>query len=310
VRWPLVWIALCACKGDAPKTAPTVERVASRGPQRFPEVDAAIDAMRPALLLAEPTETVSACKGPLEVVAIDHEAALLIAAGRPAPQGAQLTTPPEIASVVRYASKSTLSQEDVAAIQTWAKARPASFVWGFLDGATVNGAYEGVLHVIDTKTRAVLCHTPIKAPSSDRFQIVKALSDKLALLRAGTDEVTLPDPATDNRGPPLEVRLITDGPTWHCSRIDFERRSTRCYRDKAACADFYGRNEVLGYEKCSTQGTAVCFTYRDLAAEKDAFSCHMTMESCIHNRNATKTDPDHPASEVSACTEVGGAMKP
>ncbi len=312
MRWILVAVALGACK-DAPTRQATrdqrPEHSEPNGARRYPEVDATIDAMRPALLLAEPTDTISACSGPLEVFAIDQEAALLIAAGRAAAPGARFMTPPEAEALVRYASKGPLFPNDVAAIEAWARARPAAFVWGFLDGATVEGAYEGVLHVIDAKTKAVLCHTPIKAPSSDRFHIVSALSDKLALLRGGADEVTLPDPATDNRGPPLEARLIAAGPTWHCSRNDFDRRSTRCYRDKAACADFYDRNEALGYSKCSTPGTAACFTYRDLAAEKDAFSCHTTMESCIHNRNSTKTDPDHPASVVSACAEVGSSAK-
>jgi len=250
MRWPLVWIALCACRGDAPNKARREVPKVEQGPQRFPEVDAAIDAMRPALLLAEPTETVSACKGPLEVVAIDHEAALLIAAGRPAPQGAQLTTPPAIAAVVRYASKGTLSPDDVTAIQTWAQARPASFVWGFLDGATVDGAYEGVLHVIDAKTKTVLCHTQIKAPSANPAQVAAAVADKLAVLRAGTDVVVVPDPLTDNRGPALESARIPG----------------------------------------ATKKGSVCVTYRDVAIERDVFAVQPTMQACMQHRVGLKAE--------------------
>jgi hypothetical protein len=198
---------------------------------RFAEVDATIDAMRPALLLAEPTEMISACTGPLEVVAIDHEAARLIAAGRAARDGTHFTTPSEIDAVVRYASKSKLFTGDVGAVRKWAREKPGEIVWGFLetkvrqdpeqrqDMSFVGGSYEGVLHVVDPKTKAVLCHTPVTARSSDtvetvvmdnakqsarvaddllarnfRQQVGKAVSDKLAALRAGKDSVPLREP--------------------------------------------------------------------------------------------------------------------
>lgn len=249
MRWSHVWIVVCACKGEPAKKAPKQEGVAPSGPRRFPEVDAAIDAMRPALLLAEPTETVSACKGPLEVVAIDHEAALLIAAGRPAPQGVKFAVAASDA-LVRYASKSPLSQDDVTAIEVWARARPAGSLWGFLDGVLVDGKYEGVLHVIDAKSRAVLCHTQFAAASSAPLFVSEALGHKLALLRAGTDVVVVPDPLTDNRGPALESARI---PT-------------------------------------ATKKGSVCLTYRDVATEKDEFACHPTMTSCMQQRVALKSE--------------------
>ena len=60
--------------------------------------------------------------------------------------------------------------------------------------------YQGdFAHVVDPRSKSVLCDTPITAPSSET--VAKALSDKLAALRAGTDVVVVPDPLTDNRGP-------------------------------------------------------------------------------------------------------------
>jgi len=318
MRWALVLIAACACK-DAPSRQatrqPPLAQSAANGAQREPEVDAAIDAMRPALLLAEPTETISGCEGPLEVFAIDHEAALLIAAGRAPPEGVHFTTPAEIDAVVRYASKSALGPGDVDAIRAWAKARPRDAVWGFLETTAVarrarpDGGYEGVLHVIDARTKAVLCHTPVTARSSDKGEVATAVSGKLAALRAGTDVVTLPDPETDNRGPLLARDRIAETEKWHCSRSTSDRKASRCYRDKAGCATFYEDMAALGYTRCETQSTVACFTYRDLAAEKDAFWCHTTMEACLHHRRVAKTDPDHPASEVSACAELGSTPK-
>lgn len=307
MRWALVAIAFCACKSDRhakPEATGTTSANPPDGARRYPEVDAAIDAMRPALLLAEPTEEVSACKGPLEVFPIDQEAALLIAGGRAAGAGSRFTVPSEIDAVVRYASKSTLSSADITAIRTWASARPRDGVWGFLERSPfVERGYEGVLHVIDPKTRVVLCHTPITAPSLEG--VAAALSEKLATLRAGKDVVTLPDPATDNRGPALDRGQIAETETWHCSRSTSDRKSTRCYRETADCARFYEDNEPLGYSRCGTQSTAVCFTYRDLVAEKDAYGCHTTMESCLHKRRVTKEDRDHPATAISRCTELG-----
>jgi hypothetical protein len=209
------------------------------GLHRFPEVDATIDAMRPALLLAEPTETISACAGPLEVFALDHEAARLIAAGRAARDGTQFTAPSDIDAVVRYASKSKLFTGDVSAVRKWARDKPGELVWGFLetkvrqapeqraDMSFVGGSYEGVLHVVDPKTKTVLCHTPVTARSSDKVQTVvmdnakqsarvaddllardfrqqvgKAVNDKLAALRAGKDAVQMPEPAEPEAATP------------------------------------------------------------------------------------------------------------
>jgi hypothetical protein len=255
VRWVVIAVALGACKSDPPQATRVPQPAAAGSPRREPEVEAAIDAMRPALLLAEPTDTLSACVGPLEVVAIDQDAALLIAAGRPAPQGKQFTTPPEINAVVRYASKGALSSSDVSAIQAWARPRPAGFVWGFLDSKA------RVLQVVDVKTRSVLCHTPLgEGPESS------AVADKLAVLRAGTDIVVQPDPATDNSGPPLDPAQIPRG----------------------------------------TMG--VCFTYRDVGAEKNAFECETTLKACLANRRAVKSQPHRPVTRVSACTQL--ATKP
>jgi hypothetical protein len=273
VRWLVIAIAswACACKGDPPQQPrrdPQPGAAAPSGAARVAEVDAAIDAMRPALLLAEPTETVSACVGPLDVVAIDHEAARLIAAGRPAPEGARFMTPPEISAVVRYAARSALSPDDVTAIRAWAAARPASFVWGFLDRTLVDDRFEGVLHVIDATSKSVLCHTPITAASTEAAVVARAVSEKLAVLRAGKDVVTLQDPSTDNRGPPPEAGVI-------------------------------GRD-----------ATGVCFTYRDLVAEKDAFACERTMKACLGERLARRQDRTRRLSQVSACVEVGSAATP
>lgn len=311
MRWVHVAVVLAGCKDTPPRQATGHQRVEHSEPagaHRYPEVDAAIDAMRPALLLAEPTETISACSGPLEVFAIDQEAALLIAAGRPARPGARFTTPPEIDAVVRYASRGQLASADVTAIQRWASARPRDAVWGFLEtkldeNNPIEGSYEGVLHVIDAKARAVLCHTPITAPSLET--VGTAVSDKLATLRAGTDVVTLPDPATDNRGPRLAAGRIPDGPKWHCTQSTSDRKVTRCMRDRAACIAYVAENEALGYTTCRDQSTTVCVTYRDLANEKDAFACHATMESCMNRRRVLKTSPEERTAEVSACTELG-----
>lgn len=318
MRWALVVIAFCACKSEPhakPETNSTMRPSEPNGARRYPEVDAAIDAMRPALLLAEPTETISACAGPLEVFAIDHEAALQIAAGRAARPGALFTTPAQIDAVVRYASKSQLAPGDESAIRSWASARPRDAVWGFLettpdadpaqpgDSPFVEHGYEGVLHVIDPKTRTVLCHTPITARS--RETVAEAVRDKLATLRAGTDVVTLPDPATDNRGPRLAAGRIPDGPKWYCIESTSDRNVTMCERDRNACVAYYKDNEALGYTECSERGTAVCVTFRDIAKEKDRYWCHKTMASCMNHRRVLKTFTEQPMSGVSACVELG-----